>query len=139
VIVGLLDEMSDGTDNDINVSEFPDLMPTLAVYAATLPVNTTITGKRLRYKESDRIGAVCRGLRAIGIDTAELEDGIRIKGGSTIDGGVVDSCNDHRIAMAFAILGCVSRKDIVIEGAGCVEKSYPDFFRDLVEAGGIIS
>lgn len=139
VIVELLDEMSDGTDNDINVSEFPDLMPTLAAYAAILPVNTTITGKRLRYKESDRIGAVCRGLRAIGIDAAELEDGIRIKGGSTIDGGVVDSCNDHRIAMAFAILGCVSRKDIVIEDAGCVEKSYPDFFRDLVEAGGIIS
>ena len=135
----VLGKLSRVTDNDIDVSEFPDIMPTIAVYAATLPVITTIRGKRLRYKVSDRIGSVCLGLQNLGIDATELNEGLRIKGGQAITGGEIDTFNDHRIAMAFSVLGCVALEDIIIKDAECIGKSYPDFFTDLEKAGGKIS
>lgn len=124
---------------EIDVSESPDIMPTIAAAAAARPVITTITGKRLRYKESDRIKTVCRGLKNMGIDVKELDDGIRITGKEDIEGGIVDSCNDHRIAMAFSTFACVSKGDIIIRGAESTGKSYPDFFSDLAKIGGDIN
>ncbi|MBN1623688.1 MAG: 3-phosphoshikimate 1-carboxyvinyltransferase [Clostridia bacterium] len=139
IIEDILINMSGVCDNYIDASEFPDLMPTIAIYAATLPVNTTITGQRLRYKESDRIGSVCHGLESLGIKAAELKDGLIITGKKQIKGGKINSFNDHRIAMAFSTLSCVSAEDIIIENAGCIDKSYPDFFKDIIKVGGRIS
>jgi len=138
VITELLESMSDQQDNFINVGEHPDLMPTLAVYAATLPVNTTIKGERLRYKESDRIKAVHENMQKIGVESIQLEDGLVIRGNPEIKGGTIDSFNDHRIAMAFSVLGSISKEDIMIRGAECVDKSYPGFFNDLAKVGGEI-
>ncbi len=126
--------LSDGAI--IDVSSCPDLMPALAVTAATSPGKKTITGgRRLREKESDRLKAVATGLKALDIWFEETEDGLVIQGGN-IKGGKINSFNDHRIAMAFSSLCVVSEGDIVINGAECVNKSYPLFFEDLKKIGG---
>jgi 3-phosphoshikimate 1-carboxyvinyltransferase len=122
----------------IDVSGCPDLMPVLAATAASSPGLKEITGgKRLREKESDRISSVTEGLLAVGIHCEEKDDGLVISGGE-IAGGTVRSHNDHRIAMAFSSLCVVSKGDIVIKGAECVNKSYPLFFEDLKKIGGAV-
>lgn len=128
--------LSDGAV--IDVSTCPDLMPALAVTAATSEGSKTIIGgKRLRQKESDRIKATVSGLKALDIFCKETQDGLILKGGK-IKGGNVNSFNDHRIAMAFSSLCAVSEGDIIINDAQCVNKSYPSFFEDLKKIGGII-
>lgn len=124
---------------EINVSECPDIMPSLAVLGAALNKNLKITGgRRLRAKESDRINSVAKGLSAIGVKVKENTDGIDLFNGGSIKGGFVNAFNDHRIAMAFSTLCAISENDIVIEGAESVTKSYPRFFEDLKKLGGII-
>ena len=129
------------TDNPvIDVSECPDIMPSLSVIGASMNKTMKITGgRRLRAKESDRIASVAAGLTGLGVDTVEFNDGIEIYGNGFIRGGEIDACNDHRIAMAFASLCVVSEGDIIIKGADSVSKSYPLFFDDLKKLGGIIT
>ncbi|MFO7611162.1 MAG: 3-phosphoshikimate 1-carboxyvinyltransferase [Clostridia bacterium] len=135
----LIGEISAGTEIEADVSQCPDLMPTLATAAAAFGGVTHITGgRRLRVKESDRIKSVLTGLLNLGVNASEREDGMVIRGGNTIYGGTVDSFNDHRIAMAFSSLCAVSKGDIIIKGAECVSKSYPEFFEDLSKVGGRI-
>jgi 3-phosphoshikimate 1-carboxyvinyltransferase len=111
-----------------------DEIPIIAICAAFAEGETIITGAgELRVKESDRIKAICAGLKNIGVEARELKDGLIISGacGNLFSGGKIDSFNDHRIAMAFAIAGLASKEGVEIEGADCVSISFPEFFTEL--------
>lgn len=112
-----------------------DLLPTMAVLAAAAEGQSQFTGvARARLKESNRISAVREGLEKMRIKVAEEEDGLTITGASP-KGAVIDSKNDHRIAMAFSLLGILAG-DTTIEQAECVSKTYPDFWKTLQSIGG---
>jgi len=85
----------------------------------------------LRVKESDRLSAVTRNLKAIGAQVEQTEDGWRIPGRQRLHGGEIESYDDHRIAMAFAIAALKAEGETVINAAQCVAISYPAFFEDL--------
>lgn len=104
-----------------------DEFPVLFVAAACAKGKTTLHGAReLRLKESDRIGAMVEGLVSLGIDAQGLDDGVVIHGGK-LQGGVVDSRGDHRIAMSFAIAGAVAAQSITIKNCANVATSFPGF------------
>lgn len=104
-----------------------DEFPVIFIAAAVANGRTILRGaKELRMKESDRIDAMVRGLQSLGLDAQSLEDGAIINGG-TLQGGVVDSFGDHRIAMAFAVAGCVAKGAITIKNTDNVATSFPDF------------
>ncbi len=119
----------------IGGSEIPnviDELPILAVAAALAEGRTVIKDAReLRVKETDRIAAVARNLRAFGVQVDEREDGMEIEGGSTLQGAEVESFGDHRIAMAFAILGLFAEGESLIKDTDCVNTSYPGFYETL--------
>jgi 3-phosphoshikimate 1-carboxyvinyltransferase len=85
----------------------------------------------LRVKESDRIAAVVHNLRAMGAEVEEFPDGMRIPGGQKLRGGRVQSFDDHRIAMAFAVAALRAEGDTIIHGAEAVAVSFPEFFDAL--------
>ena len=126
----------------LDVSDCPDLVPPLAVYAALRGegAETHITNAaRLRIKESDRLTAVTTVLTALGADVRELPDGLVIYGKDRLAGGVtIDPFNDHRIAMMAAVAATGCREPITIRDAQCVAKSYPDFWADYRKLGGTI-
>ena len=104
-----------------------DEFPAVFVAAACAVGKTTIRGaSELRVKESDRIAVMCTALAALGIDIEELPDGAVIHGGRA-SGGVVESADDHRCAMALCMLGMVASEPLVIRACRNVATSYPDF------------
>ena len=118
------------TARDIDAAAIPDLVPVLSIVAAAAAGTTRIyNAGRLRIKESDRIKTVLALLTAIGVDAEETADGLRIHGGKALTGGVVDSANDHRIAMAAAVASAIC--PVTVTGAEAVQKSYPKFWEDL--------
>ena len=90
----------------------------------------------LRVKESDRIRAVVENLQRLGVEVEELPDGMRIIGSQASLSGHVVTHGDHRLAMAFGILGAIPGNRITIDDPGCVSVSYPSFWRDLAQAIG---
>ena len=125
---------------DMDVSDFPDLVPPLAAVAALAPGTTRITGcERLRLKESDRVDTVVAGLAALGADIRAEGDDIVIVGRDELAGGTVDAANDHRIAMMAAIAAARCAGPVTILGAECVDKSYPAFFDDYRTLGGVVT
>jgi len=109
-----------------------DELPVLAVAGALAEGRTIIKDAReLRVKETDRIAAVARNLRAFGVQVDECEDGMQIEGGATLHGAEVESFGDHRIAMAFAILALFAEGHSVIRDTDCVKTSYPGFYDTL--------
>lgn len=116
----------------VDASQIPDLVPVLAALAACADGTTEIVNAaRLRLKESDRLRTTAAVLSALGADVRELPDGLVIHGRARLSGGTVDSCGDHRIAMAAAVAACACTEPVVITGAQAVEKSYPRFWADL--------
>lgn len=114
-----------------------DELPMLACLAARAAGETRITDAReLRVKESDRIRAVVQNLRALGVDAEEFEDGMRVIGGAAPLTGHVVTHGDHRLAMAFGVLGALPGNHITIDDPGCVAVSYPTFWRDLARVVG---
>jgi len=112
-----------------------DLLPTMAVLAAVADGASEFTGIEMaRLKESDRVTAVREGLERMGIKVTEERNRLTITG-SQPKGSVIDSRDDHRIAMAFSLLGSVAGETI-IDGAECVSKTYPEFWDVLKSAGG---
>ena len=106
-----------------------DEIPILCIAAACAQGVTKITGaEELRHKECDRISAMVKGLRNLGIDVVENRDGMEITGGQ-FTGGVVDSYEDHRIAMAFAIAGSVTPATVSIAPCDNVATSFPNFLQ----------
>jgi 3-phosphoshikimate 1-carboxyvinyltransferase len=106
-----------------------DELPVLAAIAPYTRGGIRIRDAReLRVKESDRIALVARNLRAMGAEVEEFEDGLDVPGGQRLNGGVVDSDGDHRIAMAFAIAALRAEGDTLIQGADAAAISFPEFF-----------
>lgn len=115
---------------DIDMEAMPDVVPSLAIVAAYAEGTTRITNiASLRVKECDRIAAVTTELRKMGIDVEEHSDAMYITGG-TPHGAVIDTYDDHRIAMTFAI-GGLRTEGVVIKDPGCVAKSFPAFWQTL--------
>jgi 3-phosphoshikimate 1-carboxyvinyltransferase len=118
-----------------HVPAMVDEIPMLACLATRAEGETVITGAgELRVKESDRIAAVVANLRAIGADAEELHDGMRIRGSDAPLSGQVVTHGDHRLAMAFGILGAARGNSIEVDDPGCVAVSYPQFWTDLANA-----
>ncbi len=116
----------------IDASQIPDLIPTLCALACVCEGQTVvINGERLKIKESDRILSTCRMLSNLGADITPTDDGMIINGKAKLKGGTVDSFNDHRIAMSAAVASCSCDGDVTVNGAECVEKSYPEFWNDF--------
>ncbi len=115
---------------DIPISMVPqslDEFPIIFIAAAYAKGQTLLHGaKELRYKESDRIMAMISGLQNLGIDAQELEDGVYIRGGK-FRGKEVESFDDHRVAMSFAIAGLVADEPITINNSGVYVNSFPNF------------
>ena len=115
---------------DIPMSLVPqaiDEFPIIFIAAACAHGQTLLHGaKELRYKESDRIHTMVNGLKKLGIDAQELEDGVYIRGGE-IKGGQVDACDDHRVAMAFAVAGLLAEDLIIIDNGANYITSFPNF------------
>ncbi|MCI0422605.1 MAG: 3-phosphoshikimate 1-carboxyvinyltransferase [Acidobacteria bacterium] len=114
-----------------------DEIPILAVMATQSEEGIEIRDAgELRVKESDRIRSIVENLRAMGADVEEFEDGLAVAGRQRLQGTVIKTYNDHRIAMAFAVAGLVARGDTVIEGAECAAVSFPGFFEALEKLKG---
>lgn len=115
---------------DVNMSDISDTFITMAVVAPFADSPTRIRGvEHARYQESNRVSAVATELRRLGVEVQEHLDGLTIYP-STPQGGVVQTYNDHRIAMAFALIG-LRVSGIAIAGAECVQKTFPHFFDTL--------
>jgi 3-phosphoshikimate 1-carboxyvinyltransferase len=118
---------------DVDLGNAPDLVPLVAVLAASAEGATRIRGAaHARAKESDRLATVAAGLRALGGAVEETEDGLAIEG-VPLRGAVVDVAGDHRLAFAFGVLG-LSCPGVVLRGAEAASKSHPGFLGDLEQA-----
>ena len=118
-----------------DLSNCIDLLPTMAVLAAVADGESEFVGiERARIKESNRVSALREGLDRMGIKVGEEGNKLTVTG-SIPKGSVVDSKGDHRIAMAFSVLGSVVGETI-IDGAECVSKTFPQFWDELKSIGG---
>lgn len=119
----------------ITPDEVPSLideLPLLACVASCAEGETRVTGAgELRVKESDRIAAVVANLRGIGAEAEELPDGFVVRGSDRPLAGRVVTHADHRIAMAFGVLGALAGHAIILDDPSCVDVSYPTFWDDL--------
>ncbi len=126
-------------DVDIDLSQCPDLAPPLAAMAAVRKGTTRfVHAGRLRMKESDRLETIARTLNALGAKAQVGEDTLTLEGVDHLEGGTVDGCNDHRIAMMAAVAAVACKEPVTILGAECVKKSYPRFWEDYTALGGEI-
>jgi len=115
---------------NVDVNEMPDLVPTLAVTAAFAQGKTVIKNiGHLRLKESDRIHALALELSKMGIHVREAENRLEIEGGEP-RAAEIETYNDHRMAMSFAIAG-LAIPGVKIKGERCVDKSFPGFWETL--------
>jgi 3-phosphoshikimate 1-carboxyvinyltransferase len=113
-------------------AEMIDELPVLAVAATQMPGRSIIAGaSELRVKESNRISVMEEGLSAMGADITATEDGWVINGPRALEGARVSAHGDHRVAMALSIAGLIAQGRTEIDGAECVEISYPEFFDHL--------
>ena len=119
-----------GGDRVFDLGDMPDMVPTLAVLAALRPGRTVIENvAHLRLKESDRLSALATELGKTGIPVEERKDGLIITGGQP-HGAEIETYNDHRIAMSFAVLG-LAVPGMSIRNPACVSKSFPGFWGEL--------
>ena len=113
-----------------DLGDMPDMVPTLSILAAVRPGRTVIKNvSHLRIKESNRLEALVTELRKTGVRAEERDDGLVIDGNRP-RGAEIETYDDHRIAMSFAILGLVI-PGIKIRDGNCVNKSFPGFWEEL--------
>jgi 3-phosphoshikimate 1-carboxyvinyltransferase len=119
----------------VEAAEIPHLVdevPIIAALAARADGETVIHGAgELRVKETDRLSSLATNLRAVGADASEEGDTLIIRGGDQRLRGSVRTGGDHRIAMAFGILGSIPGNDILIDDVACVDVSFPTFWQQL--------
>ena len=125
---GLKGTTISGADSAALIDEIPVLASIAPFTEKGIEVRDA---KELRVKESDRISAVARNLRAMGAQVDELPDGLKIPGGQNLHGAELDAFSDHRIAMAFAVAALRADGETVIHGAEAAAISYPAFFETL--------
>ena len=116
-----------GAQTALLIDELP-VLAAIAPYTAGMVVRDA---GELRVKESDRLSAVTRNLRAMGTEVEQTSDGWNIPGGQKLHGAEIESFGDHRIAMAFAIGALRAEGETLIRNSECVAISYPGFFADL--------
>lgn len=124
----------DGENAEIDLKDCPDLAPILFAYAAYKNGGKFINTRRLRVKESDRANVMAEELKKFGANVKVYENSVEIEK-TQLKPPIVPLCghNDHRIVMAISVLAAVFGAEI--DGAEAVNKSYPDFFRDIKKAG----
>ena len=117
-----------------------DDVPLLAIAAAFAEGETTIHGlAELRHKESDRLGAIAAGLTACGVTAFAKEDTLHILGRNQVPGGArIAALGDHRIAMAFLVLGLASEEPVVVDSAEMIGTSFPGFVESMRALGADI-
>ncbi len=116
---------------DVDMRDISDTAQTLAVIAPFASTPTRIRGiASARFKETDRVSAVCAELTRLGVKVDEHEDGMTIYPDDEIQPATVQTYNDHRMAMAFSLIG-LRVPGITIENPGCVSKTFPEFFNVL--------
>jgi len=109
-----------------------DELPLLAVVGSQIDGGVEIRdAAELRHKESDRLACTAQNLREMGVDVTEQDDGITVAGPVRLRGARLNSFGDHRIAMAFSIAALLADGPTEIDGADCVDISFPEFFRLL--------
>lgn len=119
-------------DLTLNLGDMPDMVPTVAVLSAYREGRTSIINvAHLRIKESNRLAAMAGQLGRVGVKAFELPDGLVIEGGKP-HGADIETFNDHRIAMSFAVAGLIT-PGIEIPDKKCVDKSFPEFWRELAK------
>jgi 3-phosphoshikimate 1-carboxyvinyltransferase len=121
---------------DVDMRNIPDTAQTLAAIAPFASTPTRIRGiASARVKETDRVAAMCTELMRLGVDVEEHPDGLTIQPCENIRPATVQTYNDHRMAMAFALVG-LRAPGVTIENPGCVSKTFPDYFKvlDLLRA-----
>ncbi len=135
VSADLLIRSADLRGTEIGGSLIPTLideLPVIAVMAAFAKGTTIIRdAAELKVKESNRIDVMTRNLAAMGCDVEATPDGMIIRGGRPLHGAALDSHNDHRIAMSFAIAALRAEGETTISDDACVNISYPSFYSDL--------
>jgi 3-phosphoshikimate 1-carboxyvinyltransferase len=115
---------------DVDLSDMSDQAPTFGVVAAFASTPSRCLGIGfIREKESDRVGGTVRGLRRLGADADELDDGFEVRP-APLHGGSIDTADDHRMAMSFALAG-LRVPGVQIEDPDVVDKTYPGFWDDL--------
>ncbi len=130
---------------DVSASRAPSMIdeyPILAVAAAYAEGRTTMRGlEELRVKESDRLAAIVAGLRANGVNVEETADGMIVEGrGPDVEGGGhVATHMDHRIAMAFLVMGLASRKPVTVDDVSMIATSFPEFEKLMRDLGADFS
>ena len=126
---GVFVRKNDARPLTISAEEIPDLVPVLGALLAGAEGRSVITNaQRLRLKESDRLESTAAMINSLGGTAKETEDGLIIDGRGSLLGGIVDSYNDHRIAMAAAAVACICKNKITVTDAECTDKSYPAFW-----------
>jgi 3-phosphoshikimate 1-carboxyvinyltransferase len=112
-----------------------DELPVLSVFGTQTEEGLAYHGAaELRVKESDRIAVVAENLRRMGAEVEEFPDGLRVAGRQKLRGAEIETHDDHRIAMAFAVAGLVAEGTTVIRDSACVDVSFPEFFETLDKA-----
>jgi 3-phosphoshikimate 1-carboxyvinyltransferase len=123
---------SDGSTNVIRgqlTASLVDELPLLAVIGTQMPGGIAIRdAAELRVKETDRIAATVKNLRAMGAAVEEFEDGLAVAGPLQLKGAHLDSYGDHRIAMAFSVAALLAEGESEIVGSECVAVSFPEFY-----------
>ena len=122
-------------DRPVSGAQIPDLIPILAVVAACGSGGVFTDIGRLRLKESDRVETTLALIRGLGGQAWAEGDTLYVSG-TGLKGGTVDAAGDHRIAMSAAIAATACREPVILTGAQCVSKSYPEFFREYSRLGG---
>ncbi len=123
---------------EVDAGDIPDLVPTISVLASVAKGRTVIyNAEHLRLKEIDRIEGIYRNLRSLGIEVEKRRDGLEIVGG-VVEGGTVDSFGDHRMALAFSLLGLVAARGVLVRNAEVVSVSFPSYFEILKDLGAKI-
>lgn len=117
---------------EFDATHCPDLFPALAALASCCKGTTVLTGtRRLTYKESNRAETIAEVFGHMGIEVDLSQENTMLIKGGPICSALVDSHNDHRIAMAAAVAALRSDGSVIIDGADAVDKSYPEFWHDL--------
>lgn len=132
-VTDILDNLSENIT--VQGQDIPDLIPILAVISGARSGASFQNIGRLRLKESDRIESVAQMLSALGAETVVTPDSLTVFPAS-YHTCVIDSQNDHRIAMSAAIASTVATGPITLLGAECVSKSYPNFWSEFSRLGG---
>jgi 3-phosphoshikimate 1-carboxyvinyltransferase len=118
---------------EVDMRHIPDTAQTLAAVAPFANSPTTIRGiASARVKETDRVAATCAELRRLGVRVDEMEDGMTIYPAERTEPAVIETYDDHRMAMAFALVG-LRAAGVVIRNPGCVAKTFPKYF-DVLSA-----